>query len=93
MAGVEQFLARRLKLKINAAKSAVDLPSRRKFLGFSFTPGRMPRRRIAPRALARFNMDRARSGMVPALPSRPRKTMRPVASPFSLSSARVIHSA
>jgi RNA-directed DNA polymerase len=54
MASVEQFLARCLKLKINAAKSAVDLPSRRKFLGFSFTGGKEPRRRIAPQALARF---------------------------------------
>lgn len=54
MASVERFLARRLKLRVNAAKSAVDLPSRRKFLGFSFTGGIEPRRRIAPQALARF---------------------------------------
>ncbi|MGA8610810.1 MAG: group II intron reverse transcriptase/maturase [Xanthobacteraceae bacterium] len=54
MATVQRFLARRLKLKINAAKSAVDPPSRRKFLGFSFTAGKVPRRRIAPQALARF---------------------------------------
>jgi RNA-directed DNA polymerase len=54
MASVEQFLARRLKLKVNAAKSAVDLPSRRKFLGFSFTGRKEPRRRIAPQSLARF---------------------------------------
>jgi RNA-directed DNA polymerase len=54
MAGIEKFLAKRLKLKINKAKSAVDKPSVRKFLGFSFTGGREPRRRIAPQALARF---------------------------------------
>jgi RNA-directed DNA polymerase len=54
MASVERFLARRLKLRVNAAKSAVDRPSRRKFLGFSFTGGKAPRRRIAPQALARF---------------------------------------
>ena len=54
MANVQRFLARRLKLKVNAAKSAVDPPSRRKFLGFSFTAGPEPRRRIAPQALARF---------------------------------------
>jgi RNA-directed DNA polymerase len=59
MASVEQFLTRRLKLKVNAAKSAVDRPSRRKFLGFSFTGGNEPRRRIAPQALARFK-SRAR---------------------------------
>jgi RNA-directed DNA polymerase len=54
MAGIEQFLTKRLKLKVNKAKSAVAKPSVRKFLGFSFTGGREPRRRIAPQALARF---------------------------------------
>jgi RNA-directed DNA polymerase len=54
MAGIEQFLAKRLKLKVNKAKSAVAKPGVRKFLGFSFTGGREPRRRIAPQALARF---------------------------------------
>ena len=54
MANVQRFLARRLKLKVNAAKSAVDPPSRRKFLGFRFTAGKEPRRRIAPQALTRF---------------------------------------
>jgi RNA-directed DNA polymerase len=54
MAGIEKFLAKRLKLKVNKAKSAVAKPSVRKFLGFSFTGGPQPRRRIAPQALARF---------------------------------------
>jgi RNA-directed DNA polymerase len=54
MAGIEKFLAKRLKLKVNKAKSAVVKPSVRKFLGFSFTSGREPRRRIAPQAIARF---------------------------------------
>ena len=54
MAGIERFLTKRLKLKVNRAKSAVGKPSVRKFLGFSFTSGREPRRRIAPQALARF---------------------------------------
>ena len=53
MASVAGFLARRLKLRLNPAKSAVALPSQRKFLGFSFTSRRL-RRRIAPQALARF---------------------------------------
>ena len=34
MASVTDFLARRLKLTVNAAKSAVDRPSARAFLGF-----------------------------------------------------------
>jgi RNA-directed DNA polymerase len=54
MAGIEKFLEKRLKLKVNRAKSAVAKPSVRKFLGFSFTSGREPRRRIAPQAIARF---------------------------------------
>jgi RNA-directed DNA polymerase len=54
MASVTQFLERRLKLKVNMAKSAVAPPSRRTFLGFSLTAGSQPKRRIAPPALARF---------------------------------------
>jgi RNA-directed DNA polymerase len=54
MAGIEKFLAKRLKLTVNKAKSAVAKPSVRKFLGFSFTGGRKPRRRIAPQAIARL---------------------------------------
>ena len=55
MASVTRFVTTRLKLRVNATKSAVDQPSRRKFLGFSFTPGKEPpRRRIAPQALVRF---------------------------------------
>ena len=56
LAGIEKFLERRLKLRINKAKSAVARPSARKFLGFSFTRRRRPRRRIAPQALARFKV-------------------------------------
>ena len=54
MASVERFLTKRLKLRVNKAKSAVDRPSRRKFLGFSFTGGKPPRRRIAPQSVDRF---------------------------------------
>jgi len=54
MASVERFLERRLKLRVNRAKSAVAPPWQRKFLGFSFTGEATPRRRIAPQAVARF---------------------------------------
>jgi RNA-directed DNA polymerase len=54
MCSVEQFLARRLKLKINKSKSAVAKPNVRKFLGFSFTGGTAPKRRIAPQAIDRL---------------------------------------
>jgi RNA-directed DNA polymerase len=54
MAGIERFLEKRLKLNVGKAKSAVAKLSVRKFLGFSFTGGTEPRRRIAPQAIARF---------------------------------------
>jgi RNA-directed DNA polymerase len=57
LAGIEKFLEKRLKLKINKAKSAVAKPSVRKFLGFSFTGGTAPRRRIAPQAIARLKAN------------------------------------
>jgi len=54
MESVTRFITNRLKLKVNQAKSAVAQPGQRKFLGFSFTWERAPRRRIAPKAIARF---------------------------------------
>jgi len=59
MTSVTQFITRRLKLKVNETKSAVARPWDRKFLGFSFTNGREPKRRIAPKARQRFK-DRVR---------------------------------
>lgn len=54
MAGITCFIERRLKLKVNKAKSAVARAGRRKFLGFSFTLGSRPKRRIATEAIRRF---------------------------------------
>jgi len=55
MASVTKFLERRLKLRINGSKSAVDQIHRRKFLGFSFTTGRWgTKRRIARQSLDRL---------------------------------------
>lgn len=54
MESVSDFISRKLKLKVNASKSAVDRPSKRKFLGFSFTARKEPKRRIAPKALDRM---------------------------------------
>ena len=53
MQSVTGFIRRRLKLKVNETKSAVARPQDRKFLGFSFTYGAEPKRRIAPQALLR----------------------------------------
>ena len=54
MQSVTEFITRRLKLKVNAQKSSVARPWHRKFLGFSFTSSKEPKRRIAPKSLARF---------------------------------------
>ena len=54
MKSVSEFITKKLKLKVNEQKSAVSRPSKRKFLGFSFTWQREPKRRIAPKAIARF---------------------------------------
>jgi RNA-directed DNA polymerase len=51
LASVTRFLERRLKLAVNAAKSAVDRPWRRTFLGFTFTGRRPNRRRVSDKAL------------------------------------------
>jgi RNA-directed DNA polymerase len=51
LASVTRFLERRLKLRVNAAKSAVDRPWRRTFLGFTFTGHRPNRRRVSAKAL------------------------------------------
>src|SRR6516165_2711235 len=54
MKSISQFITRKLKLKVNEAKSAVARPQDRKFLGFSFTEGPEIRRAISPKAQARF---------------------------------------
>ena len=54
MASLTAFITKRLKLTVNAQKSAVARPVERKFLGFSFTHAAEPKRRIAPKALKRF---------------------------------------
>ena len=54
MESITSFITHRLKLKVNQAKSAVARPGQRKFLGFSFTGEREPRRRIAHKAIDRF---------------------------------------
>ena len=53
LASLTRFLRRRLKLHVNQQKSAVGLGATRRFLGFSFTASREPKRRIAPAALRR----------------------------------------
>lgn len=48
------FLTKRLKLKVNEEKSAVDRPWKRKFLGYTVLPGKRVRLRIAPESIHRL---------------------------------------
>ena len=59
MASLTRFIEGRLKLQVNAQKSAVARPWQRSFLGFTVTDDPQPRRRIADKAVARFK-DRVR---------------------------------
>jgi RNA-directed DNA polymerase len=54
MKSITRFITKKLKLKVNEAKSAVARPQERKFLGFSFKGGPQVKRIIAPKALGRF---------------------------------------
>jgi len=55
MESITTFIERKLKLKVNHEKSAVDRPWKRKFLGFTFTFHRKePKVRIAKQSIQRF---------------------------------------
>jgi group II intron maturase/reverse transcriptase-like protein len=56
MVSVSRFLTKKLRLKVNEAKSAVARPEERKFLGFSISNDGSERR-IAPKALDKFKMQ------------------------------------
>lgn len=54
MASVTKFLEKRLKLKVNRKKSAVDRPWKRKFLSYSMTSEKQPRLKAASEAVRRL---------------------------------------
>lgn len=54
MKSLTRFITTKLQLKVNEQKSTVAEPWERKFLGFSFTSGETPKRRMAPKVLIRF---------------------------------------
>ncbi|KHF27304.1 Group II intron-encoded protein LtrA [Anoxybacillus sp. BCO1] len=54
MASVQRFIERKLRLKVNEKKSAVDRPWKRKFLGFSFIDAEEPKIRVAKESLKRM---------------------------------------
>jgi RNA-directed DNA polymerase len=66
MASLERFLSKRLRLKVNRAKSAVARPWERKFLGYTVTR-HGKKLRVAPKSI-----ERLRAKLLPIL----RRTMR-----------------
>jgi RNA-directed DNA polymerase len=54
LASVTRYLLKKLRLKVNEGKSAVDRPWRRGFLGFTFTGRRPNRRKVSDKAILRF---------------------------------------
>jgi RNA-directed DNA polymerase len=56
MESITSFLDRRLRLKVNAEKSAVARPWERKFLGYSLTSNREPRLKVAKASVKRLKV-------------------------------------
>jgi RNA-directed DNA polymerase len=54
---VSRYVEVKLKLKVNVAKSAVDRPWRRSFLGYSFTCHRNPKIRVPAQSVKRFRQN------------------------------------
>ena len=54
MASITRFVEKRLRLKVNREKSAVDRPWVRKFLGYSMTWHKKPRLKVAPESAKRL---------------------------------------
>lgn len=54
MTSITEYIEKKLKLKVNRGKSAVDRPWKRKFLGFSFTSQKNPKVRIANESIKRL---------------------------------------
>ena len=57
MESITRFLGRRLRLEVNQAKSAVERPWKRKFLGYSMTLHHAPKLKVAPQSVKRLKGD------------------------------------
>jgi RNA-directed DNA polymerase len=53
MESITRFLEKKLRLKVNKEKSAVDRPENRKFLGYSMTNNKKPKLKVAPNSVKR----------------------------------------
>ncbi len=54
MESITRFLERRLRLKVNREKSAVDRPWRREFLGYTMTWHHQPKLKVSPDSIQRI---------------------------------------
>ena len=54
LTSIERFLTERLRLAVNRAKSAVDRPWKRRFLGYTFTWHQQPRLKVVPESVCRL---------------------------------------
>jgi len=54
MASLTGFIEKKLRLKVNKAKSAIDRPWKRGFLGYSFTAQKDSRLRVSPESIKRL---------------------------------------
>lgn len=54
LTSIKGYLETKLKLKVNEAKSAVDRPWKRKFLGYSMTANKEAKLKVSPKALERL---------------------------------------
>ena len=54
MESISRFLEKRLRLKVNREKSAVDRPWKRDFLGYTMTWHRQPRLKVSPDSVKRI---------------------------------------
>jgi RNA-directed DNA polymerase len=53
MQSTTRFLAKKLRLKVNKEKSAVDRPWNRKFLGYTMTPHQSPKLKVSSNSIKR----------------------------------------
>jgi RNA-directed DNA polymerase len=53
---ITKYIEKKLRLKVNREKSAVDRPSKRTFLGYSFTGGKEPKLRVPKESVQRLMM-------------------------------------
>jgi RNA-directed DNA polymerase len=71
MESITRFLAKKLRLKVNKEKSAVDRPWNRKFLGYTMTSHQSPKLKVSPKSIKRAKArvkEIARKGRGRSLP-------------------------